>query len=100
MEVFPMELAIVNRLFGGKAKKKKANPGAGKNDLTSGQRNQPYRIRAIQTEDKTMKDFLFSLGCFEGEKITIISVLADNYVIHIKDARYSIDKELAKAILI
>jgi Fe2+ transport system protein FeoA len=100
MEVFPMELAIVNRLFGGKAKKKNENPGAEVNNLTLGQRNHPYRIKAIQTEDKTMKDFLFSLGCFEGEKITIISVLADNYVIHIKDARYSIDKELAKAILI
>ncbi len=95
-----MELAIVNRLFGGKAKKKNENPGTEVNNLTLGQRNHPYRIKAIQTEDKTMKDFLFSLGCFEGEKITIISVLADNYVIHIKDARYSIDKELAKAILI
>ena len=47
-----------------------------------------------------MRDFLFTLGCFEGEKVTVISVLADNYIIHVKDARYSIDKELARAILI
>jgi len=95
-----MELAIVNRLFGGKVKKKKASAGIGENNLTSAQTNQPYRIKEIKTDEKTMKDFLFSLGCFEGEKITIISVLADNYVIHVKDARYSIDKELAKAIII
>lgn len=95
-----MELAIVNRLFGGKVKKAKTDAGAGEKNLTFAQTNRPYTIKEIKTDEKTMKDFLFSLGCFEGEKITIISVLADNYVIHIKDARYSIDKELAKAILI
>ncbi len=95
-----MEMAIVNRLFGGKVKKKKINETVGGNNLTAAQTNHPYTIKAIKTDEKTMKDFLFSLGCFEGEKITIISVLADNYVIHIKDARYSIDQELAKAIII
>ena len=95
-----MELAIVNRLFGGKVKQKKLNVDASENNLTSVQTNHPYTIKEIKTDEKTMKDFLFSLGCFEGEKITIISVLADNYVIHVKDARYSIDKELAKAIII
>lgn len=95
-----MELAIVNRLFGGKVKEEKMDAGLGEKNLTSAQTNRPYTIKEIKTDEKTMKDFLFSLGCFEGEKITIISVLADNYVIHIKDARYSIDKELAKAILI
>ena len=47
-----------------------------------------------------MKEFLFTLGCYEGEKAMVISVLADNYIIHVKDARYSIDRDLAKAILI
>ncbi len=47
-----------------------------------------------------MKDFLFTLGCYEGEEITVISILSDNYIIHVKGARYSIDKELARAILI
>lgn len=69
-------------------------------DLTSGEVDQEYTIVAIQTEDEEMKGFLFTLGCYAGEQITIISKLADNYVITIKDARYSIDTELAEAIII
>ena len=47
-----------------------------------------------------IKNFLFTLGCYEGESVTIVSVLAEIYVISVKDARYSIDKDLAEAILI
>nr|WP_248484723.1 FeoA family protein [Tepidibacter aestuarii] len=57
-----------------------------------------YTIKAIETDDEEMKSFLFTLGCYEGEKVTVISVLAENYVISVKDARYSIDLELAQAI--
>ncbi len=70
------------------------------NNLTSAVIGQQYRIVEIADVDKEMRDFLFTLGCFDGEEITLISRLADNYVIHIKNARYSIDSELAKAILI
>ena len=59
-----------------------------------------YVIKGINTEEKEMKDFLFSLGCFQGEEVTVISVLAENIIINVKDARYCIDMDLAKAILI
>lgn len=72
----------------------------GANDLTCAEVDRQYTIRAIQTCDEELKDFLFTLGCYEGEEITVISILADNYVITVKDARYSIDTDLAKAILI
>ena len=80
--------------------KKKENRERKQDNLTCAKVNCPYPIKRIDTEEKEMKDFLFTLGCFQGEKITVISVLADNYIIHVKDARYSIDKDLAKAILI
>ncbi|MDK2867547.1 MAG: ferrous iron transport protein [Clostridiales bacterium] len=57
-----------------------------------------YTINAIKTTDDEMKHFLFTLGCFEGEHVTLVSVLSDLYVISVKDARYSIDRELASAI--
>lgn len=69
-------------------------------NLAQGRINTEYTIKGIDTNDEEIKDFLFTLGCYEGESITLISILADNYVIAIKDARYSIDKDLAEAIII
>jgi len=94
-----MELAIVNKLLRSKAKNKKLDAVKQQN-LTHAEVNCPYVIKGIDTADKSMKDFLFTLGCYEGEKITVISALAGNYIIHVKDARYSIDADLARAILI
>jgi Fe2+ transport system protein FeoA len=59
-----------------------------------------YVIKDVRTNDRELKDFLFTLGCYEGETITVISILADNYIISVKDARYSIDKDLARLIII
>ncbi|MDC7220033.1 MAG: FeoA family protein [Spirochaetales bacterium] len=59
-----------------------------------------YTIEQINASEEGMKDFLFTLGCFPGQDITIISKVSSNYVINIKDARYSIDGELAEAISI
>jgi Fe2+ transport system protein FeoA len=59
-----------------------------------------YRIVKLDTDDKEMKEFLFTLGCYPGEFVTVISKLADHVVVAIKDARYSIDSELARAIVI
>lgn len=59
-----------------------------------------YTIKRVETDDEEIKSFLFTLGCYEGEKVTVISILAENYVISIKDARYSIDSELAEAIIV
>jgi len=69
-------------------------------NLTQGKMNTEYIIKDIKTNDKELNDFLFTLGCYKGEPITIISVLAENYIITVKDARYSIDKDLAEAIII
>ena len=69
-------------------------------NLAQARTNEEYTIRDIVANDEELKNFLFTLGCYEGESVTVISVLSENYVISIKDARYSIDRELAEAILI
>jgi Fe2+ transport system protein FeoA len=69
-------------------------------NLAQGRINTEYIIKNIDTNDEEIKDFLFTLGCYEGEAVTVISVLAENYVITVKDARYSIDKDLAEAIMV
>ncbi len=80
---------------------KRDNPRESKQrNLTHAGSNQPCVIKEIRAEEKGIKEFLFTLGCFEGETVTVISTLADNYIIHVKDARYSIDADLAKSILI
>ena len=68
--------------------------------LSKGNTNTTYIINSIDTNQEDMRDFLFTLGCYPGEEVTIISKLADNYIINIKDSRYSIDKELANAIFV
>ncbi len=70
------------------------------NNLASANLNQEYVISGIKTNDQELVNFLFTLGCYEGEKITIVSKLNQNYVVAIKDARYSIDENLAEAIFI
>lgn len=59
-----------------------------------------YVIRAIETEDEELNAFLFSLGCYSGEPITVVSRRKGSCVVSIKDGRYSIDNQLASAILI
>lgn len=55
-------------------------------------------VKNIATEDEELKGFLFSLGCYSGEAVTIVSKKRSNYVLSIKDARYNIDEDLARAI--
>ena len=69
-------------------------------NLTSAQQGEEYIIREIQTDDEELDAFLFSLGCYSGEPITVISHLKGGCTVSIKDARYNIDNELAEAILI
>ena len=69
-------------------------------NLMSAQEGKEYIIRGIETDDEEMDAFLFSLGCYSGEPITVVSHLKKSCVVSIKDARYNIDKELASAILI
>ncbi|MBE5873109.1 MAG: ferrous iron transport protein A [Lachnospiraceae bacterium] len=59
-----------------------------------------YIVKDIVTEDEELNSFLFSLGCYSGEPITVISHKKGGCVVSIKDARYNIDNELAQAISI
>ena len=59
-----------------------------------------YVVKEIETEDEELKSFLFSLGCYSGEPIAVISHIKGGCVVSIKDARYNIDTDLAKAISI
>ncbi len=59
-----------------------------------------YIVKEIVTDDEELDAFLFSLGCYSGEPITVISRLKGGCVVSIKDARYNIDNDLAAAILI
>ena len=69
-------------------------------NLTEAQTGEEYIVKEIQTDDEELNDFLFTLGCYSGEPITVVSHLKKSCVVSIKDARYNIDKELASAILI
>ena len=57
-----------------------------------------YLVQKIDTNDEELNAFLFSLGCYEGEPITVISHLQGGCVVSIKDGRYNIDNQLAEAI--
>ena len=57
-----------------------------------------YIIKGIVTDDEEMDAFLFSLGCYSGEPITVISHIRGGCIVSIKDARYTFDNELAEAI--
>ena len=59
-----------------------------------------YIVRDICTDDEELNSFLFSLGCYTGEPITVVSRKKSNCVVSIKDGRYSIDKYLADAIVV
>lgn len=59
-----------------------------------------YIIKSIETDDEELDSFLFTLGCYSGEPITVIQHIKGGCVVVIKDARYNIDKELARAIII
>lgn len=61
---------------------------------------QEYVILSIETDDEELDAFLFSLGCYSGEKITVVSRRKSGCTVSIKDARYNIDNQLAEAISI
>ncbi|MBR4943338.1 MAG: ferrous iron transport protein A [Clostridia bacterium] len=69
-------------------------------DLTVAELGKEYEIQKVVTEDEELNAFLFSLGCYSGEKITVISRRFGGLVVAIKEARYNIDKNLARAILV
>ena len=69
-------------------------------NLTAAQEGKEYIIQAIETEDEDLNAFLFSLGCYSGEPITVVSRRWSGCVVSIKDGRYNIDEQLAEAIIV
>ena len=67
-------------------------------NLTQAQEGKEYIVKQIETDDEELNAFLFSLGCYSGEEITVVSKKRGSYVLSIKDARYNIDEDLAKVI--
>ena len=59
-----------------------------------------YIIERIETDDEELNAFLFSLGCYSGEPITVVSRRKNGCTVSIKDGRYNIDKQLAEAIIV
>ena len=68
--------------------------------LLDAKEGEEYIIKDIATDDEELEAFLFSLGCYTGEPITVVSHLKGGCVVTIKDGRYNIDTDLAKAISI
>lgn len=69
-------------------------------NLKSAVEGKEYIIKEILTDDEELDAFLFSLGCYSGEAITVISHLKGGCIVSIKDARYNIDNQLAEAIIV
>ena len=69
-------------------------------DLTKATEGKEYIIERIETDDEELDAFLFSLGCYSGETITVVTRRKHGCVVSIKDGRYNIDNDLAEAIVI
>ena len=69
-------------------------------NLTQVQQGKEYIIQRIETQDEELDSFLFTLGCYSGEPITVVSRRRGSCTVSIKDARYHIDKQLARAIIV
>ncbi len=68
--------------------------------LADADEGKEYIIRDIETEDEELKNFLFTLGCYSGEPVTVVSRKKSGMTVSIKDGRYTIDSQLADAIAI
>lgn len=69
-------------------------------NLMNAQTGKEYIVQNIDTDDEELNSFLFSLGCYSGEPITVVSHLRSGCMVSIKDARYNIDRQLAEAIIV
>ena len=69
-------------------------------NLSNADLGKEYIIRRIDTDDPELNSFLFSLGCYSGEPITVVSRRRGSCVVSVKDGRYSIDNQLAEAIIL
>ncbi|MBQ9956495.1 MAG: ferrous iron transport protein A [Ruminococcus sp.] len=69
-------------------------------NLSTAEEGKEYIIQRIETDDEELDAFLFSLGCYSGEPITVVSRMKNSCTVSIKDGRYNIDKGLAEAIIV
>ena len=69
-------------------------------NLSVAQEGKEYIIQRIETDDEELNSFLFSLGCYSGEPITVVTRRRRNMTVSIKDGRYNIDRQLADAIVV
>ena len=68
--------------------------------LLTAEEGKEYIIQRIETDDEELDAFLFSLGCYSGEPITVVSRRRGGCTVAIKDGRYNIDNQLAEAIIV
>jgi ferrous iron transport protein A len=68
--------------------------------LLEAETGKTYKVKEIATDDEDMNAFLFRLGCYEGEPITVVSKKKNSCIAVIKDGRYNLDKMLSDAIVI
>lgn len=69
-------------------------------NLSAAEEGKEYIVQRIETDDEDLDAFLFSLGCYSGEPITVVSRMKGSCVVSIKDGRYNIDNQLAEAIIV
>ena len=69
-------------------------------NLSVAEEGKEYIIQRIETDDEELNAFLFSLGCYTGEPVTVISRRKGGCTVSIKDGRYNIDNQLASAIIV
>ena len=69
-------------------------------NLRNAQEGTEYIIQRIETDDEDLNAFLFSLGCYSGEPITVVARRRGGCTVSIKDGRYNIDNQLAEAIIV
>lgn len=68
--------------------------------LRNAEEGKEYIVQRIETDDEELDTFLFSLGCYSGEAITVVAHRRGGCVVSIKDGRYNIDNQLAEAIVV
>ena len=69
-------------------------------NLVLAEEGKEYLIQRIDTNDEELNSFLFSLGCYSGEPITVVARRKGCCTVSIKDGRYNIDSQLAEAIIV
>ena len=69
-------------------------------NLSVAEEGKEYTVKRIETDDEDLNALLFSLGCYSGEPVTVVSRRKGGCTVSIKDGRYNIDNQLAEAIIV